>query len=162
MAFRHKSWRRVVEETDELVARHGRLPLQFVDDIVALDYFDDLLPYWAERADPTPKLFELKSNVRRAQLELLRRAGVSIVQPGIESLADGTLRVMRKGVSAAQNVAVLRWCKELGIEVYWNLIFGFPHEDPEDYPRTERLLAQITHLPPPLACAPIRMDRFSP
>src|SRR5262249_46486845 len=115
MEFRHKSWRRVVDETDELIARHGSIPLQFADDLVALSYFEDLFPHWAGRGNATSKLFEIKSNLKRSQLALLKQAGVDIVQPGIESLADGTLRVMRKGVSAAQNLAVIRWCKELGI-----------------------------------------------
>jgi hypothetical protein len=93
---------------------------------------------------------------------LLREAGITSVQAGVESLADGTLRLMRKGVSAAQNVALLRWCKEAGVLACWNVIYGFPHEDPGDYGRTLAIMEQITHLDPPSVCSPIRMDRYSP
>ena len=162
MRFRAKSARRVIEETDELVARHGTKRLQFADNILSMDYFGDLLPQWAERHDETAKFFEIKSSLTRDQLALLRRAGVSTVQAGIESLSDHTLRVMGKGVSAAQNIALLRWCAELGIDPLWNLIYGFPAEQLADYAATLDALRHMVHLSPPDAVAPIRMDRFSP
>lgn len=162
MTYRDKSWRRVVEEVGELTQRYGSYPLQFADNILSMRYFRDLLPFWAERDDRTPKFFETKANLRRRHLELLRDSGVTHLQPGIESLADTTLKVMQKGVSAAQNLAFLRWCAELGVQPYWNLIYGFPQEDPLDYERNLDLLRKITHLPPPQGVGPIRLDRFSP
>ena len=162
MAFRRKSWRRVADELREVGQRYGAVPVQYTDNILAMDYFKDLLPHWAEAAMPTEKFFEVKSNLKRRQVRLLRRAGVTRVQAGVETLADGTLKVMRKGVSAAQNVALLRWCQELGVDSLWNIIFGFPREDLEDYERTRSLLERMTHLRPPDLCSPIRMDRFSP
>jgi len=162
MEFRKKSWQRVIAESEELTSRYGELALQFTDNILATEYFHDLLPFWAERCDRQEKFFEIKSNLRREQVRLLRAAGVTHVQAGVESLADKTLRVMRKGVSAAQNVALLRWCVEVGIKPAWNIIYGFPREDMADYDRMLTLLGQLTHLPPPTGIAPIRMDRFSP
>ena len=162
MRFRAKSARRVVEETDELVARHGVRRLQFADNILSVAYFDDLLPLWAGRTDDTARFFEIKSNLSRAQLALMRRAGVTTIQAGIESLCDRTLRVMGKGVSAAQNLALLRWCAELGIDPLWNVIYAFPGETLSDYAMMGSLMRDVVHLPPPDAAAPIRMDRFSP
>ncbi len=160
--FRRKSWQRVVAETDELNDRHPGTCLQFADNILGMGYFRDLLPFWAARRAKEPKFFEIKSNLTREQVQLLKDAGVTSVQAGVESLADDTLRIIRKGVSAAQNVAVLRWCVEVGIHPLWNIIYGFPGESPADYDRTLKVLSGITHLPPPDAIAPIRMDRFSP
>jgi ribosomal peptide maturation radical SAM protein 1 len=162
MAFRKKDWRRVVEETDALTARHGPLTFQFTDNILAMDYFAELLPLWAAREQKVPKFFEIKSNLKWRHVRLLKEAGVTSVQAGVESLSDGTLRVMRKGVSGAHNVALLRWCQEQGLQLYWNLIYGFPREEFADYERTASLLAKLTHLPPPGFCGEIRMDRFSP
>ena len=162
MRFRAKSARRVVEETDELVARYGARRLQFADNIMSTAYCDDLLPLWAARGEGTERFFEIKSNLTRDQLALMRRAGVATVQAGIESLSDETLRVMGKGVSGAQNVALLRWCSELGIDPLWNIIYAFPKERLADYASMLAILRQIVHLPPPDAAAPIRMDRFSP
>ncbi|MBN1210234.1 MAG: RiPP maturation radical SAM C-methyltransferase [Myxococcaceae bacterium] len=162
MAFRRKSAWRVVEETDELARRHGPIPLQFADNILGMDSFKDLLPHWASQPARTDKFFEIKSNLKRRQVRQLREAGVTHVQAGVESLADGMLKVMRKGVTGAQNVAVLRWCQELGVESLWNVLYGFPQEDLDDYERTLSLLRKLVHLRPPDAVSPIRLDRFSP
>lgn len=162
MAFRRKDWRRVAWETAVLEERYRPALLQFTDNILALDYFRTLLPHWAENASPTPKFFELKANLKREQVVLLRKAGVGSIQPGIESLADRTLELMDKGVSAAQNVALLRWCQEIGVMAGWNLLFGFPGEDLDDYARMFEIFQKLTHLRAPGVCGLIRMDRFSP
>lgn len=162
MAFRQKSWRRVVEEIDELGERHGKIPLQFADNILSMSYFKDLLPFWAQQPNPTPKFFEIKANLRRDQVRLLRRAGIVHVQPGIESFLDATLREMRKGTTGIQNVAFLRWCAEEGISPSWNVLYGFPRENVEDCERQLGLLRKIVHFAPPRGTGPIRLDRFSP
>jgi ribosomal peptide maturation radical SAM protein 1 len=162
MRFRAKSAAQVIRETDDLVRRHAVRRLQFADNILGTSFFDDLLPYWAERQDGIERFFEIKSSLTRSELTLMRRAGVTTVQAGVESLSDATLRLMRKGVSAAQNVALLRWCCELGIDALWNIIYAFPCEALADYPTQLAALRDLVHLSPPDAAAPIRMDRFSP
>lgn len=161
MAFRRKSWRRVAEETAAMEARYRPASIFFADNILAMDYFSTLLPHWAGTGG-SPKFFEIKANLKREQVVALKRAQVLYIQSGIESLSDRTLQLMDKGVSAAQNIALLRWCREVGVAAHWNLIFGFPGEDLEDYPRMHELMQKLTHLNAPEACAPIRMDRFSP
>lgn len=162
ISFRFKRWQRVIEEASFLQERYRPDCLFFTDSILAMDYFDTLLPHWAQTRSQTPKFFEIKANLKREHLEMLRKAGVLYVQPGIESLADRTLELMKKGVSAAQNVALLRWCRELGIRVHWNVLFGFPQEDLDDFPVIHEAMSQIVHLQAPEVCGPIRLDRFSP
>jgi ribosomal peptide maturation radical SAM protein 1 len=162
MTFRRKSWERVAQEAAEMEARYQPASLVFADNILAMDYFPTLLPHWAEGASKTPKFFEIKANLKREHMLALKKAHVLFIQSGIESLSDRTLELMDKGVSAAQNIALLRWCRELGLHAHWNLIFGFPGEDPEDFPRMHEIMRKLTHLNAPEACAPIRMDRFSP
>lgn len=162
LAFRRKSWERVAGEAAALEERYRPSCLIFADNILAMDYFPTLLPHWAESGSRTPKFFEIKANLRREQVAALQRAGITYVQSGIESLSDRTLRIMDKGVSAAQNIALLRWCRELGIRAVWNVLFGFPGEDLEDFPRIHALLQKLAHLNAPGVCAPIRMDRYSP
>ena len=162
MAFRRKSWQRVAWEVSELEARYRPSSLIFADNILALEYFSTLLPRWAEEGNGTAKFFEVKANLKREQVALLKRAGILHVQSGIESLSDRTLELMDKGVSAAQNIALLRWCRELGVHAQWNLLFGFPGEDLDDYPRIHELLQKLAHLGAPEVCSLIRMDRFSP
>jgi ribosomal peptide maturation radical SAM protein 1 len=95
-------------------------------------------------------------------VRLLRAAGVTGIQPGIESLSDQVLRLMRKGVRGLQNVQLLKWCLELGVQPERNFLWGFPGEAPEEYQRMAEMARWLTHLPPPTGAAKVRTDRFSP
>lgn len=162
MAFRSKSAGRVYAELGRQKTRYGIGRFLAVDNIMSYQYFRDLLPMLKQHNPGISLFYEIKSNLKREQVELLRDAGVLALQPGIESLNSHVLRLMRKGVTAIQNVQLLRLCREYGIEIAWNLLYGFPGETPEDYAETVRVIAAISHLKPPGTIAPIRLDRFSP
>lgn len=162
MAFRAKSATRVFSELERQKTRYGIGRFLAVDNIMSYQYFRDLLPMLKERNPGISLFYEIKSNLKRDQVELLRDAGVLALQPGIESLSSHVLKLMRKGVTAIQNVQLLRFCREYGIEIAWNLLYGFPSETEEDYAATSSVIAAITHLKPPGMTAPIRLDRFSP
>jgi len=72
------------------------------------------------------------------------------------------LKLMRKGVSALHNIQLLKWCKEIGVEPHWNVLWGFPGEPPEEYRRLAGVVPWLRHLPSPGSFGPIRLDRFSP
>jgi ribosomal peptide maturation radical SAM protein 1 len=76
MKFRKKHWRRVIEEVDELTNRYPSMFVQFTDNILSLDYFKNLIPHWIHTRDSTMKFFEVKSNLNRDHLDMLKRAGV--------------------------------------------------------------------------------------
>jgi hypothetical protein len=84
------------------------------------------------------------------------------IQPGIESLSTHVLDLLRKGVRMLQNVALLKWCRELGIRVSWNLLYGVPGETLDDYQAQTDLMRKIPHLIPPTSVSRVRLDRFSP
>jgi hypothetical protein len=69
---------------------------------------------------------------------------------------------MRKGVSAAQNVNLLRWSRYYGISVSWNLLWGFPGETEQDYEEQAAVIPHMLHLQPPSAADRIWLERFSP
>jgi ribosomal peptide maturation radical SAM protein 1 len=162
MQFRVKSPERALAEFTSLTQRYQPEVIEAVDNILDMRYFREVLPRLVE-APLGPRLFyETKANLRRDQVRLLREAGVQQIQPGIESLNSNVLRIMRKGVSALQNIQLLRWCAEYMIEPGWNIIAGFPGEDPDDYARQAEIVPLLTHLVPPLGVAPLRLDRFSP
>jgi ribosomal peptide maturation radical SAM protein 1 len=161
MAFRSKSDDRVVEELTTLARRHERLDFTLVDNILDMRYFRDVLPRLRDAGQDLSLYYEIKSNLRREQVRLLREAGVDRLQPGIESLSTPILKLMRKGVTAFQNVRVLKWCAEYGIEVFWNVIYGFPGEPPEEYARLAGLAPSLSHLTPPMLCR-LAIHRFSP
>jgi hypothetical protein len=68
---------------------------------------------------------------------------------------------MRKGVTALQNIRLLKWCAEIGIIPAWNLIYGFPGEPAQEYARMAELIPSLVHFTPP-SFTPLQMQRFSP
>jgi ribosomal peptide maturation radical SAM protein 1 len=162
MAFRSKSPARALAELRAVTARHPKSDLQVVDNILDTRYFESFLPELAKSPPPSPVFWETKSSMSKEQVRLLADAGVTRIQPGVESLSDAVLRLMRKGVTALQNVQLLKWCRELGVTPYWNLLWGFPDEPPEEYARMARLVPLLTHLVPPSGVSGLRLDRFSP
>jgi ribosomal peptide maturation radical SAM protein 1 len=161
MAFRSKSPARALEEVEALVQRHGRLDLQAVDNIIDVRYLRDVLPRLRDRGYDLSVFYETKANLRKDHVRLLREAGVDRIQPGIESLSTPILVLMRKGVTAFQNVRLLKWCAEYGLRVFWNVIYGFPGEAPEEYARMAAVVPALEHLSPP-TLGPLVLDRFSP
>lgn len=162
MAFRAKSAERALDEFVTVTAKYPGYPIYVVDNILNLAYFKDLLPQLAERKLGLDLFFEVKANLKKDQLRQLRAAGVTIIQPGIESLSDEVLQIMRKGVKALQNIQLLKWCKEIGITPEWNILWGFPGESPEEYFRLAKMLPLLSHLQPPNYALSMRLDRFSP
>lgn len=162
MSFRSKSADKVYAEIDEITRRYGVTRLEMTDNIVPTSYFTTLFPRLGQEDRKLEMFFEVKANMTFEQLEVLAKAGVTWVQPGIESLSDHTLKLMDKGVSALQNIAFLRSSAELGMRALWSILYGFPGELEEDYYGMELLIPYIEHLHPPMGFARLRLDRFSP
>lgn len=151
IAFRSKSASRVIEELRALSQTYGVRKACATDNILDFRYFRSLLPLLEEAKLDLELEYELKTNLSRPQVELLRAAGVRAVQLGIESLSTPILRLMRKGVTASQNIQTLKWLTAAGMEVKWNFLYGFPGEAPGAYAGLPELVARLVHLAPPQA-----------
>ena len=164
LAFRQKTGERAVAELQHLLDKYGRYTRQVTatDNILPYNYFRSFLPQLAALSMKLSLFYETKANLKKEQVELYRAAGLTAIQPGIESLSTPVLRLMRKGVAALQNIQLLKWCQEAGIEVKWNFLAGFPGEQAEWYQDIPDLVRKIKHLPPPIGVSTLRFDRFSP
>jgi ribosomal peptide maturation radical SAM protein 1 len=163
IVFRAKSSQRVLDEMAELSARHGIGRFTATDNILAPAHLEGVMRPLAETPVADRSLFyEIKANLNEAQTALLADAGVTQVQPGIESLSDDTLAIMRKGVDRLLNLRLMRNCREFGIGVIWSILHGFPGEPAEAYDAMAELVPLIEHLPPPTGLSALRLDRFSP
>ncbi len=162
MRFRSKSAERAFAELHDLRERHGIDSFNVVDNILDMGYFKSLLPMLAAYPDRPALFYEVKANLSLQQVALLAAAGVDRIQPGLESMSDHVLKLMRKGTTALRNVQLLKWCREHDVRADWNLLFGFPGELPEDYAPMPRLFEEIWFLDPPTGYGPVRLDRFSP
>ena len=162
MSYRSKSGDRALSELVQLVEAHPKRSVWVVDNILDMNYFQDFIPRLAELNLDLDLFYEVKANLRKEQLVAMREAGIRNLQPGIESLNNHVLKLMKKGVSWLQNVQLLKWGKELDIIIHWNMLWGFPEETAADYVQMRGVLPHLHHLNPPTGSAKIRLDRFSP
>ena len=160
--YRSKGPEQAFDEIRALLSRHQILDMIMTDNIIEMGYFRTLLPRLIDEDWDLRMVYSIKANLDRGRLELMRLAGAFHVQPGIESLASSTMRRMSKGVTAAQNVQLLRDCRELGLEVGWSQLYGFPGETVADYAPVVAQAAALAHLPPPLGAFRISLERYSP
>ena len=163
LAYRQKNPERALAELEHLAGRHPGCPVFFTDEIAPRDGFDALVPCLKARAPGLEVVYlEVRPDLRREQLAQLAAAGIRRLEAGIESLSTPVLNLMRKGTSALQGVQFLKWAREEGLDVVWNLIWGIPREDPGEYERMARLVPLLTHLQPPNTVGELSLDRFSP
>lgn len=164
MAFRSKSSERVFEDIRHLSSRYKQTSFAATDDIIDMKHVETLLPLFSEmrlKGYDFRFFYETKANLRKEQLKAMRNAGVSTLQPGIESLSSPILRMMRKGTTALQNIRLLKWAAQFDIQILWNLIYGFPGEPAEEYAHMADTIQSLTHLQPPNVSR-LLINRFSP
>jgi ribosomal peptide maturation radical SAM protein 1 len=162
MSFRSKAPERVLDELAGQAKRYRSFRFEAVDNIMDMAYLTKLFPVLVENEAGYEIFYEVKASLRREQLKLMAQAGVTHIQPGIESLSSNVLRLMRKGVRAIQNVNLLRWAQYYDIHVDWNLLWGFPGETEQDYAEQETAIPDLLHLQPPSSANRFWLERFSP
>ncbi len=162
LVYRRKSPRRAVDELVYLARRYGVRKACSADNILDYRYFDTFLPMFRDAGVDLKYVFEMKCNMTRQQVQQLLACGLGAAQLGIETFITPILRMINKGATGVQNLQTLKWLSEPGIEVKWNILYGFPGEDPADYRWLAELIPSIYHLAPPMAWGRVRLDRFSP
>lgn len=164
ISYNSKTNDKVYKEMNQLIKKYSKYTntLFFTDNIMSMNYFNTILPKLKQDKILANLFMEVKSNLNEKQICLLKEAGITKIQPGIESLSSNSLSLMNKGVDLLHNLRLLRLCKEYGIVPFWNIIFGFSGESSNDIKDQINIMKKITHLNPPVAVSKIRLDRFSP
>ena len=159
--FRRKSPEKALGELREFVSRYRTREIHFSDNIMPSEWFDIFLPKLKEEKLDLKMITEAKANLTSYQVKLLKEAGFTAIQPGIESLSDHTLTIMNKGVSAVQNIALLKYGVRYDLKILWNILTGFPDESIMDYADEMEIIEAIYHLMPPMGCFDIIYVRNS-
>src|SRR5690606_30575625 len=160
MGYRAKSAARALDEIDTLRARWPVRRFWAVDNILPREYFDSFLPALGRRG--LTVFYETKANLHDWQVAALAQAGVSQIQPGVESLSTRLLKLMKKGVSRTRNIQLLRSCRAHNVDPLWFYLHGLPGDRAAAYLEDAALMERLTHLPPPRSINPVTVDRFSP
>ncbi len=161
MNYRKKESHIVFNQLTHLRERYGERQVNLTDNISSIKFCEEFAPILGSITG-FRYFLEVKANLKREELTTLRRNNITTIQPGIERLNSGVLKQMRKGVRAFNNILLLRNCSELGVNVLWNYLIGFPNEDPEGVEQELKILPKIKHLQPPVGTGQVRVDRFSP
>ncbi len=162
MKFRSKSPQRFIDEVAELAHRHRGLVFHSTDNILDHRYVDGVFGELAKVRADYQFFYEVKSNVNREQLRVLWDGGVRWIQPGIESMSTRVLALMKKGCTVLDNVKHLKWAHYFGFRIAWNLLWGFPGEEAEDFEAEYQVLRLLGHLEPPAGCDRVWIERFAP
>jgi magnesium-protoporphyrin IX monomethyl ester (oxidative) cyclase len=105
--------------------------------------------------------YEVRSVLSASDLQALCHGGVTWLQPGIESLATATLKLMRKGITAFDNVRFLKACTRYPVTLEWNVLIGTPGESEKVYEKYLRDLPLMMHLPPPTGAFSVMFVKYS-
>lgn len=160
--YRRKSPKRAEAEIKELTARYGVERVILTDSVIDMSAFKTFLPALASWGGLEELFLEVRVGLDLNQLRMLKAAGLKSFQPGIESLDSEMLRLMNKGTTLLQNIQFLKWSRKLDLFPTWNLLYGFPGENPRAYDRMADLVPSIIHLRPPMDVSPVLLVRFSP
>jgi len=160
LSFKHKHFSDIASLILRLSRRYGVKDFAFVDNIIPLEYFETFLPLI--EGSGLNIFYETKANLSKQQIAQFKRSGVNHIQPGIESLLDDVLQLMRKGTTQLINLECLKFCAEYSIIPNWSILWNFPGENLHSYHEYVELIPKIVHLHPPGGMVAIRFDKFSP
>ncbi len=145
--YRRKSAERIKKELKELVERYQILSVSFTDNLIpkAKEIFSEI-----KGLKKDLQLFaEIRADTPLDLLILMERAGVKEVQVGIEALSTSLLRKMRKGVTAIENIEIMKNCEAKGTpNLTGNLILQFPGSDEKDVEETLKNMEFVFYFRP--------------
>jgi ribosomal peptide maturation radical SAM protein 1 len=162
MKFRERSSERVLTDLRALTEGYPTRKVCLLDNIMPFSYFKTLIPRLGAELPGLRIHSEQKANLSLRKVIALKQAGMTDVQPGIEALSTSLLARMKKGVSAIQNIALLRYARATQMILKWNLLVHFPGDELREYEETLGLLPMLRHLFPPGSLSTLSIDRFSP
>jgi ribosomal peptide maturation radical SAM protein 1 len=162
MKFRQKSPERVIRDLSVLLNAYPTRKVIMTDNIMPYTYFQTFLPRVAGAFPKAAIFYQQKANLSFRQVLALRRAVITSIQPGIESLSSRLLNLMNKGVLARQALMLLRHARAAGLNVGWGFLWGIPGDSVKAYEEILAILPLLHHLPPPCAMVHLSIERFSP
>lgn len=134
--YRTKKTERVVSEIDDMTSRYGLLSVAFTDNVIPRNQTVPIFNALSSMGKNLHLFCELRASFSEKELKILQKAGVAEVQVGIEALSNSLLKKMNKGVTAIQNIEIMKHCEALGIKDVSNIIIGFPGSDENDVSQT--------------------------
>ena len=163
MDFRSKDVDRVIDEIVEMSSEYGVVKFMATDWILSRSNANKLFERLKALNIDLDLFYEVRANLQKSKMKLMKEAGVNTIQPGIESFSTPLLEHMKKWTSGIRQVQFIRWCREYDILPRYNILYGFPGERAEWYLEMAKRIPDYRHLPPPMSNVhPVEMHRFAP
>ncbi len=138
-SYREKNVDKIIEEIDFLSETYKMLDFQIIGNTLPKKDYRTL----CEKIKKLGKDFSFFAEARAGKLKnkdytLLKEAGFTIIQTGIESFSKNYLKKMNKGARVIDNIAALKYCKDNDIKNSYNLIVNYPNEEKIDFEETKK------------------------
>lgn len=149
--YRAREADEVIEEIERIFVEYAPFQVMLTDLILPYRDLSGLLhKLFLRRAGRAWSIFaEVKSTYSRKTIAQLALAGIDRVQPGIENLSTGTLRILNKGARGLQHVNFLKWCTAYRVIPTYSILCGAPGDTPEWMRENTTLARLMRHFYPP-------------
>ena len=135
--------------------------IRLCDNVISSRMIRELAPLLVEDRKPHSLSASIRTDRKPEEIRALSEAGFHQLQSGVESLNDHLLACMNKGVSAVQNIALLKYCATFCVCPTYSLLSHIPGERREDYEQMMETMLLIPHLHPPRRVITVAYMRFS-
>ena len=137
--YREKNVEKIVEEIKFLYEKYKILSFQIIANTLPVHNYRNL----CKEIKKIGKDFTFTVEARAGQLKsedytLLKNAGFTTLQTGIESFSQNYLKKINKGTRVIDNIAALKFCRENRITNRYNIIVNYPNEEEKDFKETEK------------------------
>jgi radical SAM superfamily enzyme YgiQ (UPF0313 family) len=138
-SYREKSIDKIIEEIEFLSSRYKILNFHLIGNTLPKNNFKDLLEDIKKIGKDFSFFVETRAgDLKGSDYKLLKEAGFSVIQTGIEAVSKNYLKKMNKGVRVIDNIASLKFCKENKIRNDYNLIYNYPNEEETDFEESKK------------------------
>lgn len=147
--YRNRPAKEVADSVKRLCKRYRVNVVRFLAELLPDEDIVEIFPLLASHGIDYKFFCEVRADVKKSSLKLMKSAGVSQVQIGLEAMSTPLLRKMEKGTTAIQNIAAMKYCEELGLNLVSNIMIGFPTESQRNVDESIKTMKYATAFKPP-------------
>jgi len=132
--IRARSPQKVVEEIEHLINNYGAKEISFWDDMLTANkkWLTEMCNLIIEKKlDLVWTCYARADSVNKETLEIMKKAGCWNIFFGFEAGDQQLLDNINKRIKLQDSRNVMKWCKEIGIEVRGSFMLALPGETPE-------------------------------
>ncbi|MBX4969032.1 radical SAM protein [Rhizobium binae] len=130
--YRKKSARRVAAEIFDVVREHSLETVYLSDSAISHAYGKEIFEALPVELADTKFVMNIRADTPFDVLKLYRARSITHMTVGFEAISTGILKVMNKGTTAIDNIAVLKYVERLGINHDGVIICFHPGVDSAD------------------------------